>query len=391
MKKRVVWIVLDSVGVGALSDAHLYGDEGANTLGNLSKAEGLHLPNMQAMGLGHIADAHLTKDLKAVGAFGKMAEVSPGKDTTTGHWEMAGQVLEKAFPTFPNGFPADFIARFEEAIGTKTLGNTVASGTAILDELGEEHLKTGYPIVYTSADSVFQIACHEDLYAPEKLYQMCRTAREMLSGEMAVGRVIARPFIGTGKGAFKRTGNRRDFSLLPDRTVLDSLKEQGYDVLAVGKIDDIFAGKGITEANHAAGNVKCMEATHQYMARDFNGLLFVNLVDTDMIYGHRRDTKGYAEALMAFDREVPQIVDKLHEGDLLIINADHGCDPTFKGTDHTREYVPLICYMKGQTHLADLGVRASFADVAETIAEYFGLRETFGARSFLKELQGNGI
>jgi phosphopentomutase len=297
MNKRAVLIVLDSAGVGALPDAHLYGDEGANTIGHIAQNTNLALPNLGALGLGYIDGTYLPKDSSAIGAFGKMTQRSPGKDTTTGHWEIAGQILSQAFPTFPNGFPQDFMVRFEDAIRRKTLGNKVASGTVVLDELGEEHMKTGWPIIYTSADSVFQIACHEEIIPPNDLYAMCQTARSMLIGPYAVGRVIARPFIGDKKGAFKRTGNRRDFSLEPRLTVLDTLKSSGHDVIAVGKIEDIFAQKGITQSNHAAGNPACIEAMFEYLERPFNGLCFVNLVDTDMVYGHRRDVQGYANAL----------------------------------------------------------------------------------------------
>ena len=317
-----------------------------------------------------------------------MAEKSPGKDTTTGHWELAGIRLSQPFPTFPDGFPEEVMRRFEEAIGTKTLGNVVASGTAILDELGEEHMRTGYPIVYTSADSVFQIACHEDIIPLERLYEMCEIAREQLTGKYAVGRVIARPFVGTGRGAFKRTGGRRDFSLVPTQpNILDVLKDSGHDVLAVGKIEDIFAHQGITQSNHAAGNPACIEAMKDYLEEPFNGLCFVNLVDFDMVYGHRRNVQGYADALMAFDQALPDILKLLNEGDLLLITADHGCDPTHHGTDHTREYVPLVAVKNGQKKLLNLGTRASFADVAATISDYFGLQERFQAESFLPELE----
>lgn len=386
MNKRVVLIVLDSAGVGALPDAHLYDDEGANTIGHIAQNTELDLPHLRSMGLGHIQSTYLEKDTDAIGAYGKMAELSPGKDTTTGHWEIAGQILSQPFPTFPDGFPKHFMNRFEKAIGRKTLGNMVASGTAILDELGEEHLKTGRPIVYTSADSVFQIACHEEIIPPKELYAMCQTARAMLVGPYAVGRVIARPFVGKQKGLFKRTGNRRDFSLEPKYTVLDVLKASGHDVIAVGKIEDIFAGKGITQSNHASGNAACIEATLEYLNQPFNGLCFVNLVDTDMLYGHRRDVQGYANALMDFDTIVPEVKDALNPGDLLIITADHGCDPTHHGTDHTREYVPVLAWKKGMKQLTDLGVRSTFADIAATISEYFNLNERFGAISFLKEI-----
>lgn len=389
MNRRVLLIILDSVGVGALPDAEKYGDVGANTVGNIAKQVPLNLPHLNRLGFSHIAGTNLTPDENAIGGYGRMAEKSPGKDTTTGHWELAGIRLKQPFPTFPDGFPDEVMQRFEQAIGTRTLGNVVASGTAILDELGEEHMRTGYPIVYTSADSVFQIACHEEIVPLEKLYEMCEIAREQLTGKYAVGRVIARPFVGEKKGAFKRTGGRKDYSLVPtEKTVLDILKDAGHDVLAVGKIEDIFAHQGITESNHAAGNPACIEATKEFMARPFNGLCFVNLVDFDMVYGHRRNVQGYAEALMEFDAALPDIMFLLKEGDLLMITADHGCDPAHHGTDHTREYVPLIAWKYGQKKLVNLGTRQTFADVAATISEYFNLEERFNADSFLKELEG---
>lgn len=390
MSKRALLIVLDSVGVGALPDAYKYGDEGSNTLKHIAENTDLNLPNLASLGLGHIENTGIEKAKNVIGSYGRMAENSPGKDTTTGHWEIAGLALKSPFPTFPNGFPASFMEEFEKAIGTKTFGNKVASGTKILDELGEEHIKTGYPIVYTSADSVFQIAANEEIIPLEKLYEMCNIARNMLKEDMAVARVIARPFVGKKSGGFTRTGARRDFSLTPTGdTMLDVLKANGFDVLAVGKIDDIFSKKGITDSNHAAGNKVCIEATKEYLIRDFNGLCFVNLVDFDMLYGHRRDVEGYARALEYFDNELPKLLDLLNDGDLLIITADHGCDPTHKGTDHTREYVPLLCIIKGKNHSNNLGTRSTFADVAATICEYFGLDERFKAVSFLKEMEGN--
>ncbi len=382
--KRAILIVLDSVGVGALPDAAQFGDAGANTLGHIADAQPLHLPHMRALGLGHIAGACLPKDENAVGAFGRATEISLGKDTTTGHWEMAGLRLPRAFPTYPDGFPQDVMARFEAAIDRKTLGNKPASGTAILDELGEEHIATGCPIIYTSGDSVFQIAAHEDSIPLEQLYEMCRIAREQLQGQHAVGRVIARPFIGRKKGAFQRTAGRRDFSLAPiGETMLDALSAAGKEVLGVGKIEDIFDHRGLTGSNHAAGNPACVEATLQYLKKDFEGLLFVNLVDFDMQFGHRRDVAGYAAALEAFDAVLPDILQSMTGEDLLIITADHGCDPTHTGTDHTREYVPLLVYQKGMKKLKDLGTRQSFADTAATICEYLGVPQRFDAKSYL--------
>lgn len=385
---RVVLIVLDSVGVGALPDAHLYGDEGANTLGHTVLVTGLRLPNLEDLGLGAISGSFLPHSIHAQGISARLKEKSPGKDTTTGHWEMAGVRLDRPFPTFPEGFPPHFITAFEGGIGLRTLGNYAASGTAIIQTLGEEHMRSGNPIVYTSADSVFQIAAHEEVIPLEKQYQICQTAREMLTGDLAVGRVIARPFVGSPDKGFARTGNRRDFSLSPPvDTILDKLKCAGHDVIGVGKIEDIFAQRGLTQSNHAAGNEKCIEAAMEYLSNSFDGLLFVNLVDFDMLHGHRRDPEAYAKALKEFDEALPRFKGKLGEDDLLIITADHGCDPTFKGTDHTREHAPLLAWrpgLSGHTHLGDLD---TFADIAATISVFFGLKERFGAHSFLRELE----
>ncbi len=386
--KKTILVVLDSVGIGALPDAHLYGDEGSNTLGHTVKATGLRLPNMERLGLGSIKEAYLPKDEKATGISARLHEVSPGKDTTTGHWEMAGIQLKQPFPTYPDGFPLDVIKRYEELIGTKTLGNYASSGTVILDELGEEHMRTGYPIVYTSADSVFQIAAHEEITPLPRLYEICEIARNLLVGEHGVGRVIARPFIGEKKGAFKRTAARRDFSLEPlSETILDALKAAGRDVIGVGKIEDIFAHRGLTQTDHAAGNKACIASMLDFMDKPFDGLLFVNLVDFDMLHGHRRDVKSYAAALLEFDDALPQLIKKMGEEDVLLITADHGCDPTFHGTDHTREFAPLIAWKKNltaQKHLGDLG---SFADIAATIADYYDLPQRFNAVSFKNELE----
>ena len=385
--KRVFWVVLDSVGAGALPDAGKYGDAGANTLGHIVERVNPPMPNMRAMGLGLIPGVGGPVPEKVVGAFGRAVEVSAGKDTTTGHWEMAGLRLEKPFPSYPNGFPPEVIRAFEEAIGTKTLGNYPASGTVILDELGEEHLRTGYPIVYTSADSVFQIACHEDVYSPEALYDMCRKARALLRGEHAVGRVIARPFTGPGKGRFVRTPRRRDFSLEPTgRTVLDALKENGVFTMGIGKIEDIFCMQGLCESDHAAGNPACVDALLQAMRRDLTGLVFVNLVDFDSVYGHRRDVKGYADALAYFDARLGEIKALMGADDLLILTADHGCDPVHTGTDHTREYIPILAWSPAMTEAIDLGTRATYADIAATVAELFGVEERFGAQSFAARL-----
>lgn len=384
MKKRVILIVLDSAGCGALPDAAAYGDAGANTLGHIYERVAPALPNMEQMGLGCIDGMGYPVPTEGAGVYGRAMEASAGKDTTTGHWELMGIRLPKPFPLYPEGFPPEVMDAFEAAIGTKTLGNRPASGTAILDELGEEHIRTGYPIVYTSGDSVFQIACHEELYPPEKLYEICEKARAILTGEHAVGRVIARPFVGKEKGGFTRTGNRRDFSLQPiARTLLDAMAEKGLFTMGVGKIEDIFCMRGLTKSNHAAGNPACIDATLQAMQEDFTGLLFVNLVDFDSAYGHRRDVQGYADALCYFDKRLEEIKAAMGEEDLLILTADHGCDPVHTGTDHTREYIPILCWSKTVQGRSSIGTRTTYADIAATIAENFGIEEHFGAESFL--------
>ena len=388
MLKRVFLIVLDSVGVGDAPDAVAYGDAGANTVGHIVERVGLRLPNMERIAFGHIPGTGLPADPAAAGAFGRLTEASRGKDTTTGHWEIAGLTLDAPFPTYPNGFPPEVMQSFEQAVGRGTLGNKPASGTEILKELGEEHMKTGKVIVYTSADSVFQIAAHEDIVPVEELYDMCRKARALLQGKHGVGRVIARPFTGTCAADFKRTPRRHDFSMDPFRdTVLDTLKNAGYDTLAVGKIEDIFNMKGITQSVHSAGNPACLESLMQDMAQDFRGLCFVNLVDFDMNCGHRRDVVAYAQCLRDFDEYLPRILDAMEESDLLMITADHGCDPTYTGTDHTRERVPILAWHKGMNKTVDLGTRDSYADIAATVAEGFGLPERFGAKSFYQELE----
>lgn len=386
--KRVILIVLDSVGAGELPDAAHYGDEGANTLGHIQKNHPMALPNLRKMGLGRIPGLGIPDDPSAVGAYGRAAEKSKGKDTTTGHWEIAGLRLNKPFPLYPDGFPRDVIEAFETEAGVQVIGNKPASGTAILDELGEEHMRTGKPIVYTSGDSVFQIAAHKDVIPLDRLYALCEIARKQLVGEHAVGRVIARPFIGSGKGHFTRTGERRDYSLPPvGRTLLDAVKESGLSVIGVGKIEDIFAHRGLTDSKHSSGNPACIQTTLDDLRKPFHGLLFVNLVDFDSVYGHRRDAKGYAEALEAFDRALPDIQALMNNDDLLILTADHGCDPTHHGTDHTREYIPILAWNKGMTKCGDLGIRASFADIAATVAQALGLPDRFSAGSFYQELE----
>lgn len=371
---RVLLIVLDSVGCGDAPDAAAYGDLGANTLANTARAVGgLALPNLGALGLGNVVEIEGTPaTAHATATFGRLTEVSAGKDTTTGHWELAGVVLQQPFPTYPNGFPADVVDAFERAIGRGILGNYPASGTEILDALGEEHLRTGRPIVYTSADSVFQIAAHEEVIPLEELYRDCQIARDLLQGEHAVGRVIARPFIGT-PGNFTRTEHRKDFSLEPPTTILDAVKQAGLEVMGVGKIEDIFAHRGLTQSNHTGNNMAGVDAILDFLATDTQGLIFANLVDFDSLYGHRNNPRGYAQALVEFDQRVPQIIGALRADDVLIITADHGNDPTSSSTDHSRERVPVLIY--GSTIRPDfnLGTRDCFADVAATIAELLGV------------------
>ncbi len=389
--KRAIIIVLDSVGIGELPDAADYGDAGSNTLVNIMKHRPqTKLPNMAALGLGNITgeETYLLGKVDAPkGAYAKMAERSMGKDTTTGHWEMAGVYTLKPFPTFTEtGFPKEIMDAFEHAIGRKTLGNYAASGTEIIKVLGDEHVKTGYPIVYTSADSVFQIAAHEDVIPVDELYKICETAREILTGDWGVARVIARPFVGEN-GNYTRTKNRKDFSLPPTGpTMLDYAKEKGLNVTAIGKIEDIFEHRGITRADHTTNNNDGIDKTILYTKEEFEGLLFTNLVDTDMIYGHRNDVEGYASALEYFDSKLPEIMANMKEDDLLMITADHGCDPTTPSTDHSREYVPLLVYGAKVKPGVDLGVRKTFADVAQTVSEYLDLGADFGAESFLKDI-----
>ena len=394
--KRAIIIVLDSVGIGELPDAADFGDVGSNTLVNIKKARPqTSLPHMAALGLGNIQGediALLGKTEAPTGAFGKMAERSIGKDTTTGHWEMAGIITERPFPTYTEqGFPKEVMDAFEAAIGTKTLGNYAASGTEIINVLGEEHKKTGYPIVYTSADSVFQIAAHEEVIPVERLYEICEIARKILTGEHGVARVIARPFVGEKNGDFTRTKNRKDFSLEPTGvTILDLAKEKGLEVVAVGKIEDIFEHRGMTRTDHTTNNEDGIEKTIQYTKEPFSGILFTNLVDTDMIYGHRNDVEGYASALEYFDGKLPEIMAGMQEEDILFITADHGCDPTTPSTDHSREYVPLLVYGKHIRSGVDLGIRKTFADLGQTVSDYLGLDADFGAESFLQDIWKEG-
>ena len=372
--KRVLLIVLDSLGVGELPDASFYGDAGSNTLAHIAKATvGLNVPTLQSFGLGCLTDvAGVPCTAEPVGAYGKMAERSKGKDTTTGHWEMTGIILENPFPVYQSGFPPEIIEPFEAAIGRKVLANIKASGTEIIQSLGEEHVKTGRPIVYTSADSVFQIAAHEDVVPLELLYEWCAAARNLLRDEHAVGRVIARPFTGA-PGDFQRTPNRKDYSVKPLRaTLLDKLAEAGHEVVGIGKIPDIFANQGITVPFHTKNNDDGMAKLLEAMDSFATGLLFTNLVDFDMVYGHRNDAVGYAGALERFDSQLPEVMAKMTEQDILLLVADHGCDPTFPHTDHTREYVPLLVYGK-TVEPGDLGIRSTFADVGATVASLLGI------------------
>ena len=389
MIRRVVLMVLDGVGVGELPDAALYGDAGSNTLVHTARAAGgLSLPHLNHLGLGRLAPvAGLDPVPAPAGCYGRMAERSPGKDTMTGHWEMAGLILDRPFPVYPEGFPPEVIRPFEARIGRRVLGNRPASGTAIIEELGAEHLATGRPIVYTSADSVFQIAAHEGVIPVEELYRMCAIAREILVGEHAVGRVIARPFTGT-PGSFRRTPRRRDFPLPPPRpTLLDRLAARGLEVVAVGKVYDLFAGRGITRAVPAAGNAELFARTLEALSATRAGLVLTNLVDFDTLYGHRNDAAGFAAALEDFDRRLPELLGTLTGNDLLIITADHGCDPTTPSTDHSREYVPLLVYGPGVRSGVDLGTRETFADLGATVAEIFGVEAPAGT-SFLNDVLG---
>lgn len=371
MKKRVFLIVLDSFGIGAAPDAEDFGDTGANTLASLIKTGKLHVPTLEALGLGLIEGVTgLNAPSEALGSYGRMMELSLGKDTTVGHWEIAGLISHAPLPTYPNGFPSELIEEFSKQVGRGILCNAAYSGTEVIRDFGEEHLKTGKLIVYTSADSVFQIAAHEDLIAPEVLYGYCLTARRILTGEHALGRVIARPF--TGKpGSFVRTANRRDFSLEPHgRTLLDELKDSGFDVISVGKISDIFAARGITKAIPSHSNAEGMDITSELLEEDFRGLAFINLVDFDSKYGHRQDAPGYAKAISAFDAWLSEFIPKLRSEDLLIITADHGCDPSDDSTDHTREYVPLLVF--GDKETTDLGTKEGFFAVAELVKSALG-------------------
>ena len=374
MGRRVFLVVLDSVGIGALPDAGLYGDEGSNTLAAAAKSGKFFMPNMERLGLFDIEGVKHLKTGNGIpeGAFGRMKEASKGKDTTIGHWEIAGIISERPLPTFPGGFPKELLIAFSERTGRKVLCNKPYSGTEVIRDYGREHMETGALIVYTSADSVFQIAAHEAVVPVEELYRYCEIARELCQGIYGVGRVIARPF--EGEYPFVRTPRRHDFSLTPPkRTMLNILADSGYDVIGVGKINDIFAGSGLTEFVRTSGNEDGIEKMLSYAERDFNGLCFVNLVDFDMKYGHRNDVHGYAEALSYFDAKLPQMLEKLGEQDLLLITADHGCDPSTPSTDHSREYVPVVAAGPMIKKGVDIGTRECFADTGATVLDWFGI------------------
>lgn len=391
--KRVFLIVLDSFGIGEMPDAADYGDAGSNTIKACSTSSKFHIPNMKKLGLFSIdgVDVSPCKDdwckenIALTGAFGRMTEASKGKDTTIGHWEIAGHISNKPLPTFPNGFPKELLDKFEEATGRKVLCNKPYSGTDVIRDYGEEHMKTGALIVYTSADSVFQIAAHEDIVPIEELYRYCEIARELCKDEFGVGRVIARPF--EGEAPFKRTSRRHDYSLVPPATtMLDQLLENGKDVIAVGKINDIFAGKGIGSMVRTAGNAEGIERTIEYTKQDFEGICFVNLVDFDMLYGHRNDVEGYANALTYFDSKLPEIMAGLKEEDILMITADHGCDPSTPSTDHSREYTPLLVYGDQIKEGVNFGTRETFSDIAATILDYFHIKPKTKGTSLLPEI-----
>lgn len=387
--ERVILIVIDSVGIGAMPDAPAWGDAGSNTVGNIARAlGGLSLPNMGRLGLGNLLVVEGTPPAaRPAGAYGRMAIASHGKDTMTGHWEMVGIRPEAPFRTYPEGFPQDLLAEFCRRAGVAgVLGNTVASGTEIIQQLGEQHLRTGWPIVYTSADSVFQVAAHEEHFGLERLYAVCKIARELLQPPHRVGRVIARPFTGESAATFRRTPNRHDYAIEPPHMLLDDVKGAGLSVQAVGKIGDIFSGHGITWGEHTRDNEHGIRMIHDCMDRGEKGLIFANLVDFDMLYGHRRDVDGYARALVAFDQALPGIMAKLGPNDVLVVTADHGNDPTFPGTDHTREYVPLLLCGEPLREAAYVGTRLTLADLGATVAGLLGVEYSGAGSSFAPDI-----
>ncbi len=390
--ERIAVIVIDGVGVGELPDANKYGDSGSNTLSNIARVlGGLELPNMGGIGLGNITPIEGVPPCEMTrGAYGKCQEISKGKDSVTGHWELMGVEVKKPFPTYPNGFPKEVLNEFKKLTGLDVLGNKPASGTEIITELGEEHVRTGKPIVYTSADSVFQLAAHEEVIPIDELYRLCSVARKMLKGRHAVGRVIARPFIGDSAENFTRTKRRHDYPLLaPTDTMMDTLIKEGHKVYATGKIDDLFGNRGITKTHHSVFNMESIQAMADFMDEDFTGLLFANLVEFDMTFGHRNDVEGFGQKLEEFDAFVPTIRNKMKNTDIAMIVADHGVDPTTKSTDHSREYIPLLVFGEQVKNNVNLGIRQSFADVAATIGEAFSVTPPAIGKSFLKEIFPN--
>lgn len=386
MTKRVFLIVLDSLGIGNAPDAKIFGDEGSNTLKTISKSEYYHTPNMLKLGLGNIDGVdYFDHDSERIGVYARLEEASMGKDTTIGHWEMAGIISKNPLPTYPEGFPKEVLDEFIKRTGREIICNKPYSGTDVIRDYGKEHIETGKLIVYTSADSVFQIAAHEDIVPIDELYKYCEIAREILQGEHGVGRVIARPFIGS-EGNFTRTGNRHDFSLLPADNMLDALVAAKYETYGIGKIYDIFAGKGVEHTQRTKNNIEGMEKSIELLKKDFTGLGFINLVDGDMIYGHRRDIDGYAKSIAKFDDQLGTFISKMNDDDIVMITADHGCDPGYKGTDHTRECVLFLAYGKGLKKDINLGTRKTYADIAATILDIFNIENTTAGISFKKEI-----
>ncbi len=386
MTKRVFLIVLDSLGIGNAPDAKIFGDEGSNTLKTISKSEYYHTPNMLKLGLGNIDGVdYFDHDSERIGVYARLEEASMGKDTTIGHWEMAGIISKNPLPTYPEGFPKEVLDEFIRRTGREIICNKPYSGTDVIRDYGKEHIETGKLIVYTSADSVFQIAAHEDIVPIDELYKYCEIAREILQGEHGVGRVIARPFIGS-EGNFTRTGNRHDFSLLPADNMLDALVAAKYETYGIGKIYDIFAGKGVEHTQRTKNNIEGMEKSIELLKKDFTGLGFINLVDGDMIYGHRRDIDGYAKSIAKFDDQLGTFISKMNDDDIVMITADHGCDPGYKGTDHTRECVLFLAYGKGLKKDINLGTRKTYADIAATILDIFNIENTTAGISFKKDI-----
>ena len=386
MTKRVFLIVLDSLGIGNAPDAKIFGDEGSNTLKTISKSEYYHTPNMLKLGLGNIDGVdYFDHDSERIGVYARLEEASMGKDTTIGHWEMAGIISKNPLPTYPEGFPKEVLDEFIRRTGREIICNKPYSGTDVIRDYGKEHIETGKLIVYTSPDSVFQIAAHEDIVPIDELYKYCEIAREILQGEHGVGRVIARPFIGS-EGNFTRTGNRHDFSLLPADNMLDALVAAKYETYGIGKIYDIFAGKGVEHTQRTKNNIEGMEKSIELLKKDFTGLGFINLVDGDMIYGHRRDIDGYAKSIAKFDDQLGTFISKMNDDDIVMITADHGCDPGYKGTDHTRECVLFLAYGKGLKKDINLGTRKTYADIAATILDIFNIENTTAGISFKKDI-----